>query len=89
MVKNCGACGSIAPPITVEIMAFLLCRKNIAACEPQQAARCAVALMLPIPLASHYALARWLADAPLCDSAGRSFAVESGRNERSERDRKD
>ena len=31
MVKNCGACGSIAPPITVDIMAFLLVRRAIGA----------------------------------------------------------
>jgi hypothetical protein len=30
MVKNCGACGSMAPPITVDIMVALLCRKTIA-----------------------------------------------------------
>src|SRR5215471_7122601 len=28
MVKNWGACGSMAPPITVEIMIVLLCRKQ-------------------------------------------------------------
>jgi len=30
MVKNWGACGSIAPPITVDIMIALLCRNHIA-----------------------------------------------------------
>src|SRR5579863_9324583 len=39
MVKNCGACGSMAPPITVDIMANLLCRKAIAHAELQQAWR--------------------------------------------------
>src|SRR5215813_3719302 len=28
MVKNCGACGSIAPPMTVDVMAPLLMRQN-------------------------------------------------------------
>src|SRR6516162_11795719 len=39
MVKNCGACGSMAPPITVDIMASLLCRKNIAGGKLQQGDR--------------------------------------------------
>src|SRR5258708_5489039 len=39
MVKNCGAWGSMAPPITVDIMVVLLVRKAIAREEEQQARR--------------------------------------------------
>jgi hypothetical protein len=50
----------MAPPITVDIMAFLLCRKNIASGKPQQGDRCrrGVALALPMPLLSRYGLHR-------------------------------
>jgi hypothetical protein len=51
MVKNCGACGSMAPPMTVDIMVGLLFRKNIARSAQQQAAwaqpLCARALHRP------------------------------------------
>jgi len=36
IVKNCSACGSMAPPITVDMVALLLCRKNIASGMRQQ-----------------------------------------------------
>jgi hypothetical protein len=60
MVKNCGACGSMAPPITVDIMAFLLCRKNILRGKPQQGDpyRRSAALALPMPASSRYYLQR-------------------------------
>jgi len=50
----------MAPPITVDIMAFLLCRKNIARGKPQQGDRCRrrAALALPMPLQSRYGLQR-------------------------------
>jgi hypothetical protein len=50
----------MAPPITVDIMAFLLCRKNIASGKPQQGDRYrrGVALALPMPLLSRYGLHR-------------------------------
>jgi hypothetical protein len=44
MVKNCGAWGSMAPPITVDIMVDLLRRKAIARWEEQQAHRGAAAM---------------------------------------------
>src|ERR1700722_16850048 len=37
IVKNCGAWGSMAPPITVDIMVDLLCRETIARGGEQQA----------------------------------------------------
>jgi len=37
MVKNCGAWGSMAPPITVDIMVVLLDGKAIARGDEQQA----------------------------------------------------
>jgi hypothetical protein len=49
MVKNCGACGSMAPPITVDIMAILLCWKNIARGKPQQGDRCHRRAALALP----------------------------------------
>jgi hypothetical protein len=50
----------MAPPITVDIIAFLLCRKNIARGKPQQGDRYrrGTALALPMPLLSRYALQR-------------------------------
>jgi hypothetical protein len=58
----------MAPPITVDIMAFLLCRKNIARGKPQQEDRYRrrAALALPMPLSSRYGLQQWLADG-LCE----------------------
>jgi hypothetical protein len=50
----------MAPPITVDIMAFLLCRKNILHGKPQQGDpyRRSAALALPMPASSRYYLQR-------------------------------
>jgi hypothetical protein len=48
----------MAPPITVDIMAFLLCRKNIPRGKPQQGDRYAPRSALPMPLSSRYHLQR-------------------------------
>src|SRR5580692_3720564 len=45
MVKNCGACGSMAPPITVDIMVVLLGREAIARGDEQQARRMTLRLL--------------------------------------------
>src|SRR5215472_18119632 len=52
MVKNCGAWGSMAPPITVDIMAFLLGAEAIAQGEERQGDRCRVGAAMR-PRASH------------------------------------